>query len=99
MFECPLCGYRDEACWRASHWFLYTITCKIDELESLNPKLGKMVRESGGRLEFGPYIYRGPTKGGRVYRVLKELEGEYKRGHWQEKPKDPFKRQLTDFQK
>ena len=99
MFECPDCGYKDEPCWRSSHWFLYTITCKIDELEMLNPGLAEKVKGSSGRLEDGPYVYRGPTKGGRVYRVLKELEGEYKRGHWQEKTKDPFRRELTEFQK
>jgi len=65
----------------------------------LNRGLGERIIQSGGRHVEGPYVYRGPTKGGRVYRVLKELEGEYKRGHWQEKPKDPFKRELTEFQK
>ena len=49
---------------------------------------------AGGRFKEGPYVYRGPTKRGRVYRVLKDLEGEYKRGHWQEKPKDPCQQKL-----
>lgn len=95
MFECPKCGYRDEPCWRASRFMLYTITCKIDELEFQNHRLAEKLKESNGRYEEGPYVYR-LAKSGRCYRVLKELEGEYKRGHWTEKPKDPFQKKLLE---
>jgi len=94
MFECPKCGFKDSPCWRASHFMLYTITCKIDELEPFEPELAEALRTSDGRLEQGPYVYRYVQQSGRVYRVLKELEGEYKRGHWTEKPKDPFQTEL-----
>ena len=95
MFECPKCGFRDSPAWRASRFMLYTITCKIDELDLLDPDLAKKIRNAGKRLELSPYVYRYVQKSGRVYRVLKELEGEYKRGHWTEKPKDPFQKKLV----
>lgn len=87
-FCCPKCGFRDSPCWRASHWMLYTQTCRIDELEPFEPDIAKRLREE---IEFedGPYWYK-MAKSGRVYRCLKELKAEYKRGHITEKPK-PYK--------
>jgi len=66
----------------------------IDELETWEPELAKKLREQN-ELEIGAYYYK-LAKSGRVYRVAKELKGEYKRGHWQEKPvKDQFQKKLA----
>lgn len=99
IFICPKCGFKDASCWRASRFMLYTITCKIDELQVCEPKIAKELIASGVRLELGPYVYRLVEKSGRVYRSTKEMEGEYKRGHWTEKPKDPFQRKLLEVSK
>jgi hypothetical protein len=93
-FVCPKCGFRDSPCWRASHWFLYTLTCKIDELDQFEPEIAKILREKK-EVEIGAYYYK-MSKFGRVYRVIKELKGEYKRGHWQEKPKPPGQTKLSE---
>ncbi len=91
-FECPKCGFRDSPCWRSSHWMLYTQTCRIEEVEPFEPDIAKRLREE---IEFeqGPYWYK-MAKSGRVYRVLKEMKAEYKRGHITEKPKDPYQTKL-----
>jgi len=33
MFECPNCGYRLPACWKAHRYFLYAYYCRLDEFE------------------------------------------------------------------
>lgn len=33
MFQCPNCGYRLPACWRAHRYFLYAYYCRLDEFE------------------------------------------------------------------
>lgn len=99
IFVCPECGFKDSPCWRASHWFLYTLTTKIGELEVWEPELAKKLKEKQ-EVEIGAYYYK-LAKSGRVYRVVKELKGEYKRGHWQEKPKhpDPSQKKLLEENK
>jgi len=95
MFQCEKCGHRESSVWRASRFMLYTLTCKIDELELLHPILAEEIKQSGKRLEKGYYVYRYVEKSGRVYRSHKDFEMEYKRGHLTEKPKDPFQKKLT----
>jgi len=94
-FICPKCGFRDSPCWRSSHWMLYTLTCRIDELEPFEPEIAKQLREKI-EIEVGPYWYKLVPKSGRVYRVIKELKNEYKRGHITEKPKNPFQKKLAE---
>jgi hypothetical protein len=93
-FVCPKCGFKDSPCWRFSHWFLYTLTTKIDELETFEPAVARKLveaKDSKGHseIEIGPYTYM-LSKTGRCYRLRTDLKAEYKRGHWTEKPK-PFK--------
>jgi hypothetical protein len=96
-FVCPKCGFKDSPCWRSSHWFLYTVTCRIEDLDPWEPELAKLLREKK-EVEQGPYWYK-LSKFGRVYRVPKELKGEYTRGHWQDHPKDKTQTKLLETSK
>jgi len=61
MRVCPSCGHEDIECWRNVRWCLFEQYCHLEELESLDPELFKIINEKWPTealpLELPPFIY------------------------------------------
>jgi len=79
---------------------MYAVYSTQEELMSLESELWKELEgiQKGEFRLIGPYYYWLRGRAGHVYRIPKELLG-YAKGNQTEKPKDPFKRELTEFQR
>lgn len=97
-FICPHCGFRDFACWHSSHWFLHTMTCKLEDLEVWQPEIAKKLKENK-EIEPGDGYWYKVSKFGRCYRVPVDMKSEFKRGHTQDKPKSakPLAKELLCY--
>jgi hypothetical protein len=100
MFVCPNCGFRDAPCWRTCRFIRIAVYCRLDELESFDPKLTQKLRKNND-LEEGPYAYH-VSKTGYVVRVVRELRPFlYDHNMWDkhQPPKDKLmvKESLEDF--
>jgi len=97
-FICPNCGFKDSPCWRNSRFQIYTVYCRIDELQEFEPKIAeRLLKErhiemkKRGKLvsveiEEGEYYYQ-LTKTEIVNRTSIELKYMLKHGHFTEKHK------------
>lgn len=89
MFRCPVCGWRESPCWRASPYVMYATYSTLDELMFCEPKLYKQLKDlrKGERRRLGDYVYWLRGSAPHIYRILADLEG-FASGNQTEKPKN-----------
>ena len=98
MFICQKCGWRDFPQWRSHKWQLYSVYCRIDELESFEPDLAKILKEQIEHDDEHGYFYHYAKKSGIVIRIPSDLKQWFKRGHTEEKYKPHnLSKKLTQF--
>lgn len=98
MFICQKCGWRDFPQWRSHRWTLYAVYCKLDELESFEPEIAKILREEIEHEDEHGYFYHLAVKASIVIRIPADLKSYWKRGHTEEKyMPHKFDRKLNEF--
>jgi len=56
MRECPCCGYMESPVWRNVRHRIYTMYCRIDDLELWEPELYKLLKEKAAKGDFADFI-------------------------------------------
>jgi hypothetical protein len=62
MRECPCCGFMESPVWRNVRYRIYTMYCRIDELDCWEPELAQLLKDkvkAKDHTDFtiGKYIY------------------------------------------
>lgn len=85
MFICQKCGWRDFPQWRSHKWQLYSVYCRMHELESFEPNIAKILKEEIEYEDEYGYFYHYAIRSGIVIRIPSDLKQWFKRGHIEEK--------------